>query len=127
MEKRGKITMWKNFIRKILKGSKIEHGGMQYVAAITDIDEYHNNGVKYLQKKKYEQAIEQFRKEAECDPGDFSGYWYLGKTYRNMGNSEESRKNYEKAINNAKKRYEKRADMTWVIEKIMKDFKEGKE
>ena len=120
--------MRKNFIKKILKRAGIiEHEGMEFVAAITDIDEYHNNGVKYLNKKNYEKAIEQFRKEAECDPGDFSGYWYLGKTYREMGNTEESRKNYEKAINNAKKRYEKRTDMRGIIDKIIRDFKEGKE
>jgi len=79
--------------------------GEEYILVELEIDRYTNKACRYLEKKKYAKAIEYFNKAIECDPGDSTGYWYLGQTYQEMGNKEEARKNYEIALKNIRQRY----------------------
>lgn len=57
---------------------------------------HYNNGYKYLQKKNYKVALEEFGEALVIKPDYYQAYMGLGDTYKAM-------KNYKKAIENYKK------------------------
>ena len=127
--------MKKNYIAKIadfIKGLLTRETGrteekekrsseITLVACEADIDRYHNKGVDYLEKKKYDKAVEMFKKEIECDSGDFLGYWCLGHVYKEMGEMKEARRHYEIALSNALSKNDKYPGS--VDKSILKEIK----
>jgi tetratricopeptide (TPR) repeat protein len=88
--------MLKNAINKIFGKYRVstKDGIQEFVAVEMDVDKYHNKGIKYLNAKKYKNAIEMFTKEIACEPDCDIGYHSLGQTFQAMGNIEEAKKNY---------------------------------
>ena len=68
----------------------------------SELDWYHNEGLGYFWEKKYDQAIEMFKKEIELDELDFLGHWNIGKIYKETGKKAEALSYYEIALKHVK-------------------------
>jgi tetratricopeptide (TPR) repeat protein len=71
---------------------------------------------------RYPEALEQYRMALKIDPGFYISQKELGETYSLMGDEEQARKEYEKAIeqapgNGAKAEYLQKLALTYVREK----------
>ncbi len=56
------------------------------------------NGVKQYEKGHIKQAIHQFEKAIEKNPGNFKAYFYLGLCYKHQGSMKKAHKHFQKAI-----------------------------
>lgn len=115
--------MLRKVINKILGKHHVNESGQEFLIVEMDVDKYHNKGVKYLDARKYEKAIEMFKKEIECDSEGSLGYHFLGQTLQAMGKTDEARKNYEIALKNAHQMYRRHPDDfdKEIIDEIEKD------
>jgi len=69
----------------------------------TELDYWHNQGCKYLWKKKYRKAEALFKKMTEFAPEDYLGYQRLGDVYKDLGDKKEARRYYGQALQNVEK------------------------
>jgi len=56
------------------------------------------NGVKQYEKGHIKQAIHEFEKAIEKNPGNFKAYFYLGLCYKQQGIMKTAHKHFQKAI-----------------------------
>ena len=104
------LSMKKNIFARICNEIKIfilvlqgkyKEGG--FLPVETEMDYWHNQGCKYLWKKKYRKAEALFKKMTEFAPDDYLGYQRLGDVYKEQGDKKEARKYYESALQNAER------------------------
>jgi len=65
---------------------------------IEEANRYSAEGVKYYRLEKWTEAISEWSKAAEIEPGEASHYWYLGHCYRQQENWDGAIASYSKAI-----------------------------
>lgn len=87
----------------------------------SELDWYHDEGLGYLWKKKYDQAIEMFKKEIELDELDFLGHWNIGKIYSETGKKKEALSYYEIALKHVNEQKKEMPDS--VDPSVIKDLK----
>lgn len=106
-----KLSLKENFSTKILNLIKICLLKIRYpftdfskegIPVDSELDWYHNEGLGYFWEKKYDQAIEMFKKEIELDELDFLGHWNIGKIYKETGKKAEALSYYEIALKHVK-------------------------
>jgi len=66
---------------------------------LKDSNNYYDTGTVYYANKKYNQAIESFKKVVEIDPTNDDAYTYIGLAYKNQEKYNQAIEAYKKAIN----------------------------
>src|SRR4051812_1768594 len=59
--------------------------GSLFLAACGSTAKYLAKGEEYLKKRKFHDAMMQFRAAAEADSGSAQGHWGLARAYENLG------------------------------------------
>ena len=62
------------------------------------VEEHWHLGVMNYLDRNYQEAIESFRETTELFPGYSDGYFWLGKCYLKMGDTENTLKNWDKGV-----------------------------
>ncbi|MGQ9472514.1 MAG: tetratricopeptide repeat protein [Candidatus Caldatribacteriaceae bacterium] len=60
--------------------------------------EYYKNGYVYFSQGNYEKALEAYQKSLELDPQYWDAYYWLGKTYEQLGNISEAVKSWRAVL-----------------------------
>lgn len=60
-----------------------------------------NLGIQYLQKGKYEQAMEKLRKSIDENPDNATAHWALGLVYEQLGDANEAEDEFRIAVRQA--------------------------
>lgn len=70
----------------------------EYPSGVHIVEAFHNSGVIFWKKGKWDKAISYFSNAIDLNPGDAESYNNRGVCYRHKGKYEESIKDYNKAL-----------------------------